>query len=379
MKNIKVAGQHFIYMIVALALLLSLVMPVIASAAQVTERSVALSNVSASSENVSYEFNFTAVGAAGAFVVDFCSNTPVMSQDCTAPTGFDATSASSTTTGFTDVTGSTNRVVVAGAIASSANVSVVVNNIDNPTVDGVLYARIVTFADKTSATSSTPTNLANSIDRGSVAISITPTIGVSGVVMETMTFCVSGETIGADCTGTTAPVIELGEPTGGGDVALTPGTRSEGSVFTQISTNAATGAVVRLKSSAAGCGGLLRAGDLEACDIAPALDQDIAADDSEAKFGVKTSSATATDGVTNATGQLVPATGSFYGNSIFAMNYVTGEETGVTSTYGDPFLDTAGAPVNNQNMELVFGATVNNNTPAGIYSANLSLIAVGKF
>jgi hypothetical protein len=61
------------------------------------------------------------------------------------------------------------------------------------------------------------------------------------------------------------------------------------------------------------------------------------------------------------------------------MGYVSGDATGVTSTYGDPILDTAGAPVNNMGMPLTFGASAANDTAAGLYSADLSLIATGKF
>ena len=78
-----------------------------------------------------------------------------------------------------------------------------------------------------------------------------------------------------------------------------------------------------------------------------------------------------------ANGTLVPSAG--YSNATYALNWLIGDATGVTSTYGDPFLNTASKPANNQNMTLTFGASVTNDTPAGLYSADLSLIATGKF
>lgn len=51
----------------------------------------------------------------------------------------------------------------------------------------------------------------------------------------------------------------------------------------------------------------------------------------------------------------------------------------VINAFGEPFLDTAGAPTNNKNMVLTFGVTVGSGTPAGSYSADIGLIAVGKF
>ena len=120
----------------------------------------------------------------------------------------------------------------------------------------------------------------------------------------------------------------------------------------------------------------MRAGDGEACDIAPALDQGIEA--GQARFGVKI--AAAADTGVNPNGVLQAAADSFYvTTSRFSLNYVTGNGSGVTSVFGDPFLDTDGAPANGKNVALTFGASVANNTPAGLYSADLSLIAVGKF
>ncbi len=80
-------------------------------------------------------------------------------------------------------------------------------------------------------------------------------------------------------------------------------------------------------------------------------------------------------------GTYQPVALSGYNNSTFALNFTSGANpsTGVTSTFGDPFLDTAGAPANNKNMQLTFGATIADNTPAGAYSTDLSLIATGKF
>lgn len=60
------------------------------------------------------------------------------------------------------------------------------------------------------------------------------------------------------------------------------------------------------------------------------------------------------------------------------MRYVDAND-GVTSPFGDRFLETAEAPANNKNMALTFGVAASNNTPAGNYSADLSLIAVGTF
>lgn len=384
METLKVASQYVLVGVATLGLMLINILPAIASAEQVSARSVRLSNSSAASTNVTYEVNFTSVGAAEAFVIDFCDNSPLVGQACDAPAGFSAAAADSGTVGFSDnVTGSANRVVVGGTIAAASPIQVELTGINNPTDPGALYARVVTFDSLGSATASSPTDLEGMVDSGGIALSITPTIGVSGLVLETMTFCVSKEEIPANCGDTVAPVLVLGEETaaGSGAYALVQGEINEGDIYTQISTNAAGGAVIRLKSNALSCGGLLRAGAPGACDILPAQDQGIDEEADVALFGVRTSAATATATVTNASGTLQPVPQSFYDNNhlLYALNAATNNETGVTSTYGDPFLDTDDAPVNNQNMRLTFGVTVSNDTPAGTYSADLSLIAVGKF
>jgi hypothetical protein len=373
-------------LIVAVALLLATFLPTLAFAAQLTQRSIALSSSSAGADNVTYEVKFTAVGDAEATIIDFCGNSPLINQTCTPAAGFDATGVAvvtaSSTAGLTASVladdANNNTVQVDGSFEASDNVTVTLESIDNPSAAGPLFARIVTYNATGEADDYTSANIGdNVVDQGGAAVQITPTIGVSGAVMETMTFCVSGQTIGVDCTsGVTSPVLKLGEGTG--DVkALTPGTVSTGDIYTQITTNAVNGAVISLKSSALGCGGLVRTVGPTNCDILPALQTGIANGDS--KFGVKTNASFNTSGVTLAQGTLQPISGSGYNNSTYALNFDEDDETGVTSVFGDAFLDTNNAPANNKNMMLTFGATVNNNTPAGIYSTDLSLIATGKF
>lgn len=375
MNSFRMFGRQAKALLAESSLLLAAVsfafVPALVSAATLTERYIDLSSSSASAQNVTYGVNFTSIGAAGAFVVDFCSDSPIIEQACTAPTGLSATGVSTTTSGFTATALDANTIVVAGTVAAASTVSVDLDGITNPSSSGAIYARIVTYDTSANANQYDSEDLGTgNVDEGSAAISITDTIGVSGAVLESMVFCVSGSAISADCADVTSPVVELGE-TVGNNTALISTAVSEGSVYTQISTNAASGAVVSLKSSAEGCGGLVRSGDPSSCDIAPALNTGVVA--GTAAFGVKTTTATGTDGV------LQPVDGSGYGTLAFALNYTEGDTAGVTSTYGDPFLDTDGAPANNMNMELVFGASVSNLTPGGTYSADLSLIATGKF
>ena len=389
MTSLKMANRRVGSLFAVAALVLATVtpglVPAFASAAQVTERSVELSSSSAGTEGASYLVKFKAVQSAGAVVLDFCANTPLIDSPCTAPTGFNVASATTTTSGFTvapTTAGGNHTVALTGTVAAGASVELRLNGVDNPTAAGPLYVRIVSYDNETNALAYESENLKTGVrDQGSAAISITNTVGVSGAVMESMTFCVAGEAIASEnCAGASglkAPTLKLGEVVADDVVALNPTALSTGSIFTQISTNAVSGAVVSLKSGATACGGLVRAGAPTSCDIAPALNTGITA--GQAKFGVRGAVATNVGAGTNSNGTFQTVPTSIYGTSAFALNYVTGDATGITSPFGDPFLDTAGAPVNNKNMEITFGASVSNNTPAGLYSTDLSLIATGKF
>jgi hypothetical protein len=376
MKSIKLFNRQAGVLLTAAALVFAMMLPGLASAAQVTERSIELSNSSVSASGVTYKVSFTPVADAEAFLVNFCSNSSVIGQTCTPPTDFTGVGAASTTANFTDVTPGVNKVVVTGSMTAGTPVSVDISGIHNPSIAGPLYARIVSYDSKANATNvanNSTTPGANAVDDGGVIISITPTIGVSASVLESLTFCVSKKTIDANCTNTDAPVLALGETVGDG-LALVPTAVSTGQLNTQISTNAAGGAIVRLKSMT-NCGGLKRA-SATTCDIVPALADGITS--GQARFGVKTSTATDTAS-TNANGTYQAAVGSGYNATTYVLNYLANNSSGVTSTFGDPFLDTDSKPVNNKNMALTFGASVSNDTPAGLYATDLSLIATGKF
>lgn len=384
MNLLRLSSQQMKYAVLSAAFVLSavvaLVAPMYASADALSNRSIAMSDATPGATGVTYNVTFNAPQAAGAYVVDFCSDSPVIGDTCADPAGFSASSAA-TSTPSTTVAGATSQVVVTQSVAGSgAQASVAISGITNPSAAGPLYARIVTFDNATSAGnySATDAEPAGALDWGGVALSITNDINVTGRVLESMIFCVASVEITEDCgnAAANAPVLKLGEGTGN-DKALVSSAISTGDLYTQISTNAAGGAIVSLKSDALGCGGLVRLGVPGSCDIAPALNTDIAK--GQAKFGIKASPAAATDGVTTAGGTYQVTDPVYYSNDAYAFRYVQDDASGVTSVYGDPFLDTDGAPANNMNMKLTFGASVANDTPAGDYSTHLSLIATGKF
>ncbi len=393
MSSFRVFNQQVQRVGVLVALLVATIVPALvpslAAAATVTERSVALSSSSKAATGVTYTVNFKPVVNAGAFVVDFCNDSPLIGQTCTAPAGMVTSSATSATVGFTDVEavtngGDHNTLRVVGSMTAGNAVSVELSGITNPSTAGPLYVRILTFTDATGAEAYTSTTPGTHLDEGGAAASITDTVGVSGAVLESMIFCAASEAITPNCgdASTHLPTVKLGT-TVGNTTVLDSADTYEGTVYTQISTNAVNGATVYLKSNTTGCGGLVREGAASfaaGCGIGPALAAGI--NDGDALFGVKTGTAAAAAGATSPSGTVRPydgGSGAYYNNTAYKMNWVSGDASGVTSPYGDPFLDTNNAPVNNMGMPITFAASASNTTPAGKYSAAISLIATGKF
>lgn len=367
----------------------------IAAAAPITVMSITPStaSVDADATTVSYQVEFTPDQTAGAFVIDFCTETPLIGQTCTGPTGMDVSGAATATGGVTmstDPAVDANTIIASKTMTADAAQTITFTGLTNPTSAGVVYARIITYAtlgeaeDYLSADPNGSGDTATVLDNGSVSMYFNEDVNVTGTVLETMTFCVSGADIAPNCSGASTPVISLGEDQGGGILALVPGTVSTGALHVQMNTNASAGAVVRLKSSAS-CGGLMRLGTTE-CDIAAAGATNVVDNDNSAKFGVKLAAVTTAVGASNPIGTLVPydADGAgpgaaFYDTTNYKLNWNDDDSVGITSVFGDPLLSTDDAPATNQNMALTFAASVGTNTPAGTYSTDLNLIAVGKF
>lgn len=391
MTSLKTAnrrvGSFFAVAALALATITPGLVPAFASAAQLTERSVELSNSSKEMTGVDYTVKFTSgTTDAAAVVLEFCSNSPLIDTACTAPVGFSATSA--TATGFTpsqlDPTPRANAIVLAGTIVDAGETTIPLANVTNPDNAGALYVRIATYETAENAeayVSATASTLTGAVDQGSAAVSITDSIGVSAAVLETMTFCVSGADITNDtCDAAnsgaqlTAPTLKLGE-NNSGVIALDQGHLSQGSIFTQLSTNAVGGAGVYLKSSN-DCGGLKRS-NVTTCDIVAANTAAGNAALGQARIGVAVDP---TDVAPGALGTYAIAGGGspFYNTSDFKLNYNSDKSVGVTSPFGDPILQSV-STISSKNAKLTFAASVNAQTPAGLYANDYSLIATGKY
>jgi hypothetical protein len=279
-------------------------------------------------------------------------------------------------------------------------------------------------------------------DNGSVALSTSNSLGVTAAVLESLSFCLYGDagnvtsttanetsdtsgylsgtstnvgTInshnldqlgaltnstvddqgpGANCTDTTAatyagspyagagsitPNVTLGQNVASGIYALDTSNVSYAADWSQISTNANGGATVYLKSantcgaSAGTSTGLSMNGDTS-CGI-PGSSGGLTA--GTAGVGVALGTPVNLDASTTDDGAI--ALGGTYNSSPTGGTPQYALPGATSGTYGGSLYTTDSGPAANWDVPIGVGATISNNTPAGSYSDNLSLIAVGTF
>ncbi|MEO6761132.1 MAG: hypothetical protein ABI220_02000 [Candidatus Saccharimonadales bacterium] len=394
--------------IVGLSGLLPAVFSATAAAAQMTTRGIKMSDSTPGATNVKYTLFFTPATNAAEIVIDFCSNDPIDGDVCDFAVDGTPNVSSATGTG----------VAVVGAVApvhtlkitgltlqAGVPFSTEISGITNPTATSsdtnTFYARIYTYATSGAAaytvspsSGTKPTSVGSPIDVGGAALSVAENIQITAKVMETLTFCTSGTDIsganyggaGGDtsCAQATAPLITIGHGTptqvlSADQVDNTP-------AYMQLSTNASTGAIVRMKNGNT-CDGLSNDGGAT-CKI-PSMNSSstpAAIVPGTAAFGLFVAPSVTTASVTTSTGTITPdpvynngtnttvqantsaATTAFYGM----------DDSNVLSTYGSTIASCAG-PISQVNSQLNFAATSALTTPAGIYTTNEILIATGTF
>jgi hypothetical protein len=183
-----------------------------ASALDVTNRSLSLGD-SKASVNTTHQISFTYVSAAsiGSLEFEYCSNSPLPGTACTAPNGFDVTSAvlSSETgvVGYSVHTNTTaNRIVltrVAGAVPPSTAAQYLFSGVINPDAAGSYYLRIGTFASTDGTGART--------DEGGVAFSINDPLTVAAYVPPFLLFCTATSIPTNNCSSAVGDFIDFGE------------------------------------------------------------------------------------------------------------------------------------------------------------------------
>lgn len=367
-----------------------------------------------SGTDVRYRVSFTAATSytIKGLVVDFCSGTngtPFISDsNCPAPAAFTVGATPTIdTAAYTDNTTSTPVVYTSlgtGWTASSLNsgqtftmtnatgfgvtsgtaYSFEIQGVTNTSELGTFYARLVTYTDDTAPAAYTHAAPGTWQDYGGFALSTAYVIQVTAKVQETLTFCVSGSTTpppGAptpptSCTPTSSlviPAITLGHGTNN---TLDTSAVDTGTIYTITSTNALHGVAIRMHNSNT-CGGL-STDNGTTCAI-PAANAGAATSGAitagTAAFGMHCYDST--NASINSVGAITCDTNYNDGTiSHYAMD--TTSIDNVVTTYGDR-VSYSTAPVNGLINQYDFAATAAATTPAGIYTANLAMIATGTF
>jgi hypothetical protein len=396
------------YLVAALVLASSSVLPLIfsqkASAYNILpNREIKVSSSATSSTSVSYYVEFDAGTTANvkSIAVDFCANTAVINDTCTANPGTTTptlTSATVTTTGagvgnltgtWTVAITNTNRTfTISNATGESMTAGTpyffTINLVTNPSTLGSFYGRILTFPNDTTSNYAggyTGTNVDTNIptDAGGIALSTAAQITVTSKVQERLTFCVYADTADAeygnnDCTSKQGTSVLLGDTNG----VLDPsGPYVSTATRYSITTNATGGATIRLK------GGTLTSGansidamTATANTSTPGTEEFGFCTYQQAGTGL-TPAAPYDDGTCDAQTSHTSGTGTPGGAGTATFAYDTNSTDGTGSTFGD----TIGSKVagNFSTAEIAFIGNIGNATEAGIYTAVLTFIATGTY
>ena len=353
------------------------------AATQITSRSIQMNNSNQGTTGVSYKVTFTPAASytVKGIVVDFCDNSPLPGDSCTAPTGFSLTAtaavdnaaSSPNPTGNWTVTSSNNsggfyRTVTltnstGASISNASPVTFTLTTVTNPTTDNhSFYARIFTYTSTTTGyTTGGAGNEGSYTEYGGIAMSTGRVINITARVQETLAFCVYADDNGTGPgTGTCGddPSFTLGHSVGTSTVIDSSQVDAK-TVDFSLSTNANGGVAIRMK------GDTLKSGLNDIDPKNPA--GSIAAGTENFGFYISTP------------GTNIVADNS-YGTASTAYQLInTGGGAGdVTTTYGGQFAHLS-TPTTGSITKLTFGATASPTTPAGTYTASEQLIATGTF
>lgn len=351
---------------------------------QPTNRYVMMDNSKGAATGVSYEVGFTlaTTGNVQGVVVDFCTS-PIIGTACTKPSGFSVGTPTVATTGgnntglgagWTAASNNTNRTLSitngsGGSISSGTNIKFTLSTATNPTADDTaFYARVFTFPTTANVTTWLSTTdgsaTANAVDAGGVAMSTASQISLTAKVQEQISFCVFKTSCG------TAPSVNLGDTNG---ILSSSGPYVDADTTYTISTNASSGAMVRLKGAlpTSGVNTLTSIGTTATASSAGTTQFGLCTWQSagsgltpQAPYNHASCNTTTTTAGTGSTGG--------NGSAQFAF-----DTTPAASSYGDDLaLKAAGA---SSTGKIAFIGNIAVTQPAGVYLSTYTLIATGTY
>jgi len=333
---------------VSVLLVSPVVLPRIAAADTLQQRSLFLSNTapSASSDEV---FNFTYQTAAviGSVSFEYCDS-PLEQVPCVAPGGMDASAATlqdqSGVTGFSMESASANKLIIGrvpAAIAGHWAASYSFGSVVNPSgAPHSFYVRINTYSSSDGSGAS--------IDYGAVVNSTTQSVQISTEVPPILNFCV-GQSIPTDCSSADGDVVDLG--------VLRSSSAATGTSQFLVGTNAQFGLAV----TAAGT--TMTSGN----NVIPALASPTPSAPGTAQFGLNLRANTSPPIGADPTGPGVASPSSQYNivnRFVFHPNDVIVASSGTTDT---------------RKFTVSYLANVPASQPPGVYTATLTYICTASF
>jgi hypothetical protein len=308
------------------------------SAAQITNRSVAIGN-SVASAATSYTFTFSVPSSTAIRSVAFQACTTA-SGTCVTPSGFSiaGSSLAGQPSGLGATTSWSNNTSTAGSLrithasnttAPSANSTVIFNNVTNPSATNATYFfRITTYSDAAWTTA---------IDTGNVATSTAGVVTVTASVDETLVFTL----------GTTTAALGT----------LTTSTTGSATSSMTASTNASSGYSISVNGSTLSSGGNT---------ITP-LSSANSSSVNNKQFGMNLMANTtpSVGTATSGTGNGTPSAGY---NSSNSFKFATGDTVA-----------SASAPTNSNTYTVSYIANIDGSTAAGSYSTLLTYIATVNY
>jgi hypothetical protein len=398
MKVLTMRKGHGIYVAVLAVFLMSLLLMTLininrVNAGTFTARSIKMSSSVPGATSVTYELTVTpavTVGASG-LVIEFCDNSPLDTDTCTATAGTNVPDAGSaalsgwTLDGSSD--GNTVKFTNAGDVTFTATtpITLTVTGITNPSNvggsgAGEFYARVYNYDLSATAQAYTSAAPGSYTDFGGFALSTAAQINITAKVMEKLRFCVWRDPAGGseDCS-TGYSNQTLGDSRGALDETATY-TNAEAKF--DVLTNAQGGVVVRAKTFGAGgaqANNTLTSGSNYITEIGgTAAQRTVGSEQFGFCVGTSGGSVVGVAPYSHASCSTLPVNGTYdgTGNVTFALD-INGT-TGVSSTFGDDIASINTATANTTGT-LGFIGNISPTTEAGIYTFAMSLIATSTF
>lgn len=315
----------------------------------VSSRYAKLSN-SLPSELSRYDVGFTYTNTGvpvGSVRLQFCGNSPLLTEPCTAPTGMDVSAVllgnQQGELGFT--VGSipaTNEIILTRPASLPAGVAAEyeLQNILNPSTSGTYYMRIETF------TSTDATGLA--IESGGVALAATPGLQVATEVPPYLLFCAAIDITSDDCNTASNYVLDFGE--------FSTSQTASGASNVVVGTNAANGMSVVLS------GTTLTSGN----NVVPALETGDRSRRGTSQFGINL-----VDNSDPNIGANSTAPAAIVGNGYNQSNIFRFQN-------GETIVSSAG-PTGTSTFTVSYMANISSAQPAGYYATTITYICLANF